>query len=216
MDAKQTRRRTEMVEQQLKGRDIHDSAVLKAMGTVPRHRFVSLKRQEMAYHDGPLPIGCDQTISQPYIVASMTQELRLKASSRVLEIGTGCGYQAAVLAEIAREVFSIEYVPELLERARKVLKDLQYRNIHLRDGDGSHGWPERAPYDGILVTAAAPQMPEGLINQLKIGGKMVLPLATDEWGRQFLYRVTRHASGYDSEKLYEVRFVPMIGEIEGK
>jgi len=103
-----------------------------------------------------------------------------------------------------------------LERARKVLKDLQYRNIHLRDGDGSHGWPERAPYDGILVTAAAPQMPEGLINQLKIGGKMVLPLATDEWGRQFLYRVTRHASGYDSEKLYEVRFVPMIGEIEGK
>jgi protein-L-isoaspartate(D-aspartate) O-methyltransferase len=205
-----------MVEHQLRGRDIRDAAVLKAMGTVPRHRFVSFKRQDRAYDDTPLPIGYDQTISQPYVVASMTQELRLPRNARVLEIGTGCGYQAAVLAEIAATVYTIEMVPELYETAGNILRDLGYRNIWLREGDGAAGWPDKAPFDGILVTAAAPKMPSLLLSQLKTGGVMIIPLAIDQWGRQFLTKVTKTDAGCREEQLYEVRFVPMVGEIEGE
>jgi len=203
-----------MVRQQLAERDIVDTNVLDSMRTVPRHRFVSQKRQSMAYDDSPLPIGHDQTISQPYVVAAMTQELTPRPDHRILEIGTGCGYQAAILAEIVRHVYTIEFVPELAERSHKTLKDLRYRNITVRSGDGTRGWPEEAPFDGIIVTAAAPRKPTTLMKQLKRGGSMIIPLATDPWGRQFLTRIERTEQGFEEETLFEVRFVPMIGAIE--
>ncbi len=206
--------RRQMVEEQLLTRDIVDKRVLDAMGKVPRHQFVSRKRQLQAYTDGPLAIGEGQTISQPYIVASMTQSLALTPTSKVLEIGTGCGYQAAILAELCRMVCTVEIIPELKERAQAMLKSLKYNNIRIQVSDGTAGWPVEAPFDGVIVTAAAPFMPEILIEQLRVGGHMVLPLATDQWGRQFLHRITRTADGYDDEELYEVRFVPMVGDIE--
>jgi len=210
-------RRLSMVAEQLEQRDIDDPDVLAAMRTVPRHLFVPERRnRDTAYSDGPQVIGYGQTISQPYVVASMTQLLELKPSDRILEIGTGCGYQAAVLAEIVKQVYTVEIIPELVRRARQTLKDLGYRNVTVVDDDGSFGYPKAAPYDGILVTAAAPKMPEELVRQLKIGRHMVLPMATDKWGRQFLYKITRTETGTESERLYEVRFVPMVGDIEGR
>jgi len=206
--------RRRMVEEQLRRRDITDARVLAAMRRVPRHLFVPERRRSRAYHDGPLEIGYGQTISQPYIVASMTQYLELKRDSRVLEIGTGCGYQTAILAELCDQVFSVEVVAELLERARRTLKRLGYAQVRTALRDGTSGWPEEAPFDGIIVTAAAPKLPRALTEQLAIGGVMIIPLATDPYGRQFLVRVARDAEGIKRRTLYEVRFVPMVGEIE--
>ena len=203
-----------MVENQLKGRDITDERVLNSMRKIPRHLFVTLKRQDEAYSDSPLQIGFGQTISQPYVVASMTQELRLRDNSRVLEIGTGCGYQTAILSDLAKEVYSVEVIPELTDKARRILKKLGCRNVHTDVRDGFLGWPEKAPYDGIIVTAAAPKVPEPLLQQLAMGGAMIIPLTSDSYGRQFLTRITRDADGIKQHTLYEVRFVPMIGEVE--
>ncbi len=207
-------RRFRMVEEDLAGRDIDDEAVLDAMRTVPRHLFVPERLRDRAYADGPLPIGEGQTISQPYVVASMTQHLELSPSSRVLEIGTGSGYQAAVLAEIAAEVYSVEVIPELHESTARLLEELGYRNIHVTLGDGSRGWPEEAPFDGIIITAAAPRIPEQLISQLRVGRHMVLPVATMAGWAQELQRITRTQTGHTIERLYDVRFVPMRGEID--
>jgi len=206
--------RRRMIEDQLCRRDITDARVLAAMRRVPRHLFVPERRRVNAYRDGPLEIGFGQTISQPYIVASMTQHLSLKREGRVLEIGTGCGYQTAVLAELCEHVFSVEVVPELLDRARQTLKQLGYDRVRTALKDGSLGWPEEAPFDGIVVTAAAPRLPAALIDQLAVSGVMVIPLTTDRYGRQFLVRVTKDAEGIKRHTLYEVRFVPMVGEVE--
>jgi protein-L-isoaspartate(D-aspartate) O-methyltransferase len=206
--------RHQMVETQLESRDITDTRVLDAMRRIPRHLFVSLKRQGEAYNDNPLLIGHGQTISQPYVVASMTQELRLRANSRVLEIGTGCGYQTAILSDLAKEVYSVEVIPELTDRARRILKKLGCRNVYTDVRDGFLGWPEKGPYDGIIVTAAAPKVPEPLIRQLAKGGRMIIPLTTDTYGRQYLTEITRDSGGIKQRQLYEVRFVPMVGEVE--
>lgn len=206
--------RHRMVEDQLKTRDITDTRVLNSMLRIPRHLFVSLKRQAEAYHDSPSLIGHGQTISQPYVVASMTQELGVKASSRVLEIGTGCGYQTAILSDLAKEVYSVEVIPELTDKARRILKKLGCRNVHTDVRDGFLGWPEKAPFDRIIVTAAAPKVPEPLLRQLAVGGTMIIPLTSDSFGRQFLTRITRDADGIKQHALYEVRFVPMVGEVE--
>ena len=206
--------RLRMVDEQLAARGIRDNAVLAAMRTVPRHLFVPDKSRAQAYHDGPLSIGYGQTISQPYVVASMTEHLELQANSKVLEIGTGCGYQAAVLAEITHRVFTIEMVPELLQRTDKLLHQLGYGHIRTMLNDGSLGWAEEAPFDAIIVTAAAPRIPETLVEQLADGGRMVLPLSIGDFGRQDLIKVRKSRQGIEKQTLYEVRFVPMRGEVE--
>ncbi len=205
--------RMRMVDQQLVPRGIHDAAVLGAMRSVPRHKFVPERYVREAYNDGPLPIGEGQTISQPYVVASMTELLELDGTSTVLEIGTGCGYQTAVLAEIAQRVYSVEVIGGLLEKARRTLDELGYRNIESRVGDGSLGWPEAAPFDAIIVTAAAPKIPRTLVSQLADGGRMVLPLAVGPFGRQDLVKAVKTKRGLETQTLYEVRFVPMVGEV---
>ena len=201
--------RSQMVDRQLATRDIRDPRVLSAMRKVPRHELVPEPQRERAYRDSPLPIGHGQTISQPYIVALMTQLLELDGSERVLEIGTGSGYQAAVLAEIAREVYSIEIVPELAARARADLARLGYENVHLREGDGYRGWPEHAPFDAIVVTAAPDHVPEPLVEQLAVGGRLVLPVGRFH---QELMVIKREADGVVRERSVAVRFVPMTGE----
>ena len=198
-----------MVERQIAERGVRDPAVLAAMRAVPRHVFVPPSLEQQAYADGPLPIGHGQTISQPYIVASMTEELRVGADSRVLEVGTGSGYQTAVLAEICREVYTIEIVPELHRHAREVLERLGYSNIHFKLGDGSLGWPEHAPYDGIIVTAAARDIPAALVEQLAEGGRLVIPLQGPGFQGQSLYVVTREQDRVKKHYLYDVRFVPL-------
>ena len=200
-----------MVDTQIEARGIRDPRVLEAMRTVPRHRFVPPALQDQAYADTPLPIGSSQTISQPFIVAYMTEALQLPPAATVLEIGTGSGYQAAVLAEVAREVYSIEIVPELAERSAQVLAELGYDNVHLRAGDGYSGWPEAAPFDGIMVTAAPDHVPPALVEQLAVGARLVIPV-----GRfaQDMRIVTRTADGSVSETTIPVRFVPMTGEAE--
>jgi len=205
------RKRAAMVKEQIAARGIKDKAVLDAMLKVKRHLFVPTNLQSRAYADHPLPIGKEQTISQPYIVALMTEALRLKPGARVLEIGTGSGYQAAVLGEIASEVFTIEIIPELGKRARKLLKRLGYKNIHLRVGDGFGGWPQKAPFDAIILTACPAKIPRPLLAQLKKpGGTLVAPVGPD--GSQELVRVTRLAKGMKREHLLYVRFVPMTGK----
>jgi protein-L-isoaspartate(D-aspartate) O-methyltransferase len=186
------RERAQMVQEQLHARGIRDAAVLDAIRRVPRHRFVPPEYQAQAYADHPLPIGFEQTISQPYIVGYMTEAARVSAGERVLEIGTGSGYQAAVLAEIAGEVYSIEIVPELAERARALLAELGYRNLHVRTGDGYAGWRERAPFDAILVTAAPSHVPPALVAQLAVNGRMVIPVGT---GEQEMRVITKTRSG---------------------
>jgi len=203
--------RTSMVLEQLRNRDIRDEKVLAAMAMVPRHLFVPSALRSMAYNDGPLPIGYKQTISQPYIVAYMTEALELKPGAKVLEIGTGSGYQAAVLAAIAAEVFTIEIVPELAKSAGETLGKLGYRNIHVLAGDGYQGWPDQAPFEAIIVTAAPDHIPQPLIDQLAPGGRLVIPVGT---GNQEMMIVTRTASGVVSRKTIAVRFVPMTGEAE--
>lgn len=196
-----------MVSTQLVPRGIKDDRVLLAMGKVPRHLFVPDSMQYRAYDDSALQIGEGQTVSQPFMVAMMTQLLELTGSERVLEIGTGSGYQTAILAEIVREVFTVELIPELSDRARAVLEKLGYRNIHFRVGDGTLGWPEHAPYDAILVSAAPAAVPPALVEQLKLGGQMVIPVGTDF---QELVLVTRKETGWDEQRLIGVRFVPLI------
>jgi protein-L-isoaspartate(D-aspartate) O-methyltransferase len=202
-------RRLQMVETQLRARGIRNAAVLEAMRRVPRERFVPANLQARAYDDGPLPIGDGQTISQPYIVAYMTEALDARKSDRVLEIGTGSGYQAAVLAELVAEVYTIEIVPTLAARARELLDALGYRNIRARHGDGYAGWPEAAPFDKIIVTAAPPEMPQALVDQLAVGGVMVVPVGPrDEI--QMMTIVRKTAEGVVRRETIPVRFVPMI------
>jgi protein-L-isoaspartate(D-aspartate) O-methyltransferase len=202
--------RDRMVETQLAGRGISDSRVLEAMRKVPRHLFVEEALQEQAYSDFPLPIGEKQTISQPYIVALMTVTLGIEGHEKILEIGTGSGYQAAVLAELADRVFSIERFPGLAYRANQILQKLGYRNVIIRVADGSLGWPEEAPFDGIIVTAGTPRIPDPLIDQLVVGGRLVIPVG----GKisQELVLVERTPEGKKVTELGGVRFVDLVGK----
>jgi len=207
-------RRMDMVTDQIASRGIKDKAVLEALRKVPRHRFVPAVWQPLAYTDGPLPIGEGQTISQPYIVAWMTELIEPAKKMRVLEIGTGSGYQAAILAECVGEVDSIEVVPTLGRKAKALLGDLAYRNVQVRIGDGYAGWPERAPYDAILLTAAPPsEVPRPLLDQLKPGGRLVAPVGRDD---QRLVRITKTPTGFKREVLAGVRFVPMTGKAQNE
>jgi protein-L-isoaspartate(D-aspartate) O-methyltransferase len=201
--------RTRMVDDQLAARDIKDPRVLDAMKRVPRHEFVPEPLRDRAYIDSPLPIGHDQTISQPYIVAFMTEALALEPSHRVLEIGTGSGYQAAILGELAKEVYSIEIIEPLAERARQTLARLGYGNVHVRTGNGYLGWPEQAPFDRVMVTAAPDAIPQPLIDQLRIGGLMAIPVGV---GDQELRILRRTANGMETLRTLPVRFVPMTGK----
>ena len=201
--------RLRMVERQLRGRDIQDPRVLAAMARVPRHQFVPASQQVWAYDDRPLPIGYRQTISQPYIVAYMTQALELPPEATVLEIGTGSGYQAAVLAELGYEVYTIEIVPELAARAEATLEALGYQNVHVRHGDGYQGWPEHAPFDGVIVTAAPDHVPSPLVDQLAINARLVIPVGDR---RQEMTILTKTDNGVVERTTIPVLFVPMTGE----
>jgi protein-L-isoaspartate(D-aspartate) O-methyltransferase len=209
--AAQQRARERMVREQIEARGVRDERVLAAVRKVPRHLFVPDDMEPYAYADGPLPIGYRQTISQPYIVAFMTEALQLKPQDRVLEVGTGSGYQAAVLAEIVREVYSIEIVAPLGREASERLKTLGYSNIQVRIGNGYRGWPEAAPFDAIIVTAAPDHVPSTLVDQLGEGGRMILPVGRSI---QNLVRLRRTPKGIKRETLLPVRFVPMVGEAE--
>jgi len=207
------KQRTRMVETQIRARSISDPQLLKVMETIPRHLFVDEGLIDQAYSDNPLPIGEKQTISQPYIVGLMTQALDLKGRERILEIGTGSGYQTAILAKLVDRVFSIERVAALATRARKILDKLNCYNVAIRVGDGSYGWKEEAPFDAIITTAAAPQIPQYLVEQLAPGGKLVVPIGSRE--EQTLYKITRsveNPAGIKKEDLGGCRFVSLIGE----
>jgi len=209
MDQEQARRH--MVTNDLARHGVHDPLVLAAMGKVERERFVPPDLRDMAYWNGPLPIGRGQTISQPYIVALMTEALQLKGGEHVLEVGAGSGYAAAILAEIAGTVLTIERVAELADRARSVLDGLNIRNVTVIHGDGTRGHNASAPYDAIVVTAGGPHVPRPLMDQLKIGGRLVIPIGSEE-SFQTLVRVTRQSQDeFREERLCEVRFVPLIG-----
>lgn len=203
-------RRQAMVDRTIRARGVEDEAVLEAMETVPRHRFVLQEYLDQAYGDHPLPIGYGQTISQPYIVALMTELMGLKPDSKVLEIGTGSGYQAAVLAELVDEVYTIEIVPELAERSTATLRDLGYTRVHTRQGDGYYGWPEEAPFDAIIVTAAPDHVPNPLVQQLKNGGRLIVPIGP-QGGFQSLWQITRQGDELDAVNIAGVRFVPLVG-----
>lgn len=208
-----TRARRAMVENDLKGRDITDPQVLAAMAKVPRHRFVSKKQWPVAYRDHPLPIAEGQTISQPYVVALMTQFLRLKGGDRVLEIGTGSGYQAAILAELTPEVYSIEIREGLVEKSKAVLRELAYGNVKVKHGDGYFGWKQYAPFDAIIVTCAANHIPPPLIEQLRVGGRLIIPVgSTTYW--QTLTLMEKTVDGLAVRHLGSVSFVPMMGEVQ--
>jgi protein-L-isoaspartate(D-aspartate) O-methyltransferase len=198
--------RRQMVKYQLRDRGIKDERVLAAMSKVPRHQFVDSSLRDLAYSDRPLPIGHNQTISQPYVVAYMTEAAEISPEEKVLEIGTGSGYQAAVLGEIAKEVYSIEIIPQLAERARRTLSQLGYKNIEVKTGDGYQGWAEHAPYDAIIVTAAPERVPQPLIDQLAINGKMVIPVGT--WYQEIVV-LTKTQDSIIEERTIPVRFVPM-------
>lgn len=212
-DDPETARRNAMVDQQIEARGIRNPRVLRAMRVVPRHRFVPEKMRPFAYEDRPLPIGHDQTISQPYIVALMSELAEVRPGSRVLEVGTGSGYQAAVLAEMGADVYSIEIVEPLAKQARVTLFALGYGGVRLRTGDGYAGWPETAPFDAIVVTAAPETIPTPLKEQLKVGGVLVIPVGDD---RQTLMQVRRTKSGFEERRVIPVRFVPMTGKAAGK
>ena len=203
--------RHKMVEGQLIPRQIFDPLTLEAMRTVPRHKFVPLDMQSYAYADGPLPIGEGQTISQPYIVALMTQSAGINKDSRVLEIGTGSGYAAAVLSRIAKEVYTIERIESLAVKAAACFQELGYSNIHTKTGDGTLGWPEEGPYDAILVTAGAPVIPSSFLNQLKDGGRVIIPVG-DAVSQQLIRLLKTPQGQYSREVLEYVRFVPLIGQ----
>jgi len=214
MSAYETERRR-MVDEQIEAREIADPRVLAAMRQVPRHEFVPAAERAHAYEDRPLPIGEGQTISQPYIVALMTQLAGVGRGARVLEVGTGSGYQAAVLAACGAEVYSIEIVDALAKRAQQDLARLGIENVHVRSGDGYRGWPEAAPFDAIVVTAAAPQVPPALLSQLRTGGRLVIPVG-ETWHEQTLQVHTRTETGFDVQDVVPVRFVPMTGAVRGK
>lgn len=201
--------RMQMVDEQIAARDIKNPRVLEAMRRVPRHEFVPAALRGSAYQDSPLPIGHDQTISQPFIVAYMTEALELDGTQRVLEIGTGSGYQAAVLGELAKEVYTIEIVAPLAERARQTLAQLGYKNVHVRTGNGYLGWPEQAPFDRVMVTAAPDDVPPALVEQLKVGGLMAIPVGV---GVQELRILRRTPAGLETLRTLPVRFVPMTGK----
>ncbi len=202
--------RERMVETQLIARGISDPKVLEAMRKVPRHLFVDEALQDQAYNDHPLPISDKQTISQPYVVALMTESLKFTGQEKVLEIGTGSGYQAAVLAELAGRVFSIERHPGLALRANQVLRDLGYRNVIIRVGDGSMGWPDDAPFDAVMVTAGTPEVPQPLVDQLAVGGRLIVPVG-DRLG-QDLVLVQRRPEGITKTNMGGVRFVDLVGK----
>jgi protein-L-isoaspartate(D-aspartate) O-methyltransferase len=206
--------RTRMVRDQILARGLKDERVLVAMARVPRHEFVPASQRPMAYEDGPLPIGYGQTISQPYIVAFMTAALDPKPADRVLEIGTGSGYQAAVLSGLVAEVFSIEVVEPLGRRARADLKRLGYGNVRVRIGDGYLGWPEAAPFDAIIVTCAPERVPPALVAQLKPGGRMIVPVGPAD-GVQELYLLHKGPEGLETQAVLPVRFVPMVEKASG-
>jgi protein-L-isoaspartate(D-aspartate) O-methyltransferase len=203
--------RKQMIEKQIRARGVKDQRVLDAMMRVERHHFVPQGLESEAYNDSPLSIGEGQTISQPYIVALMTELAKLRPDSNVLEVGTGSGYQAAILAVLAREVYTIEIIPSLGNRAKEQLHALGYNNVHVRIGDGYKGWSEAAPFDAIIVTAAPDHIPQPLVDQLKVGGKMVIPLG-DFY--QDLKVITKKEKGIEQENIIPVRFVPMTGEAE--
>jgi len=204
------RQREEMVRHQIEARGIKDPFVLTAFQSVPRHLFVSEALRDQAYGDYPLPIGEQQTISQPYIVAEMTQALELREDDRVLEIGTGSGYQAAILAEIVYRVYTVERIRSLYIQARKLLDKLRYHNIVMRCGDGTAGWKDESPFDAIIVTAGAPEIPEKLLNQLAEGGRMVVPVGNQH--SQDLIKVVKDKKGIHKSNLGGCRFVKLIGE----
>jgi protein-L-isoaspartate(D-aspartate) O-methyltransferase len=200
--------RARMVQEQLVARGITDTRVLEAMRAVPRHEFVPAASRTQAYADSALPIGEGQTISQPYIVALMTEAAAVRRDDRVLEVGTGSGYQAAVLAALGADVYSIEIVEPLARRAAETLRRLGYGGVHLRQGDGYAGWPDAAPFDAIVVTAAPPRVPPALVAQLAPGGRLVIPVGEDE---QELQVMVRGPSGVETRRIAPVRFVPMVG-----
>jgi protein-L-isoaspartate(D-aspartate) O-methyltransferase len=207
------KQRTRMVDSQIRSRGIGDQRVLKIMETIPRHLFVDEALRDQAYNDNPLPIDERQTISQPYIVALMTEALNLKGNEKVLELGTGSGYQTAILAELAERVFSIERIASLASGARKILDSLNYYNVAIRVGDGTYGWKEESPFDAIIVTAGAPDIPKTLVEQLIVGGRLVLPIG----GRhsQALIKLTRLSEGINDVKKEDLggcRFVDLIGD----
>ena len=202
--------REAMVENQIIARGITDARVLAAMRSVPRHAFIPDKYASEAYEDHPMPVGAGQTISQPYIVALMTSHLQLNGKEKVLEIGTGSGYQAAILAKLSKAVHSVERIPELAESAKKTLKELGIKNVFVHSGDGSLGWPEAAPYDRIIVTAAAPAVPKDLIDQLKPGGRLIIPVG-ERWN-QMLEEWVRTDAGLEKLDVLPVVFVPLLGE----
>ena len=214
--------RRRMVEEQVLRRDVRAPAVVAAMTEVPRHLFVPAERRGLAYADTALPIGGGQTISQPYVVALMTSLLEVGPGARVLEVGTGSGYHAAVLSRVAGEVYTIEIVPELAARARRTLARLGYGNVHVRTGDGYRGWPEAAPFDAILLTAAPREVPAPLLAQLKPGGRLVAPVGPapeggeGAAGQELLVLVKRAGGGVDTRRVLPVRFVPMTGEAQGR
>jgi len=201
--------RNRLVDRTIVERGIKDPRVIAAMRRVPRHEFVPLEQRAHAYDDRPLPIGFDQTISQPYIVAAMTEAAHVRPGARVLEVGTGSGYQAAVLAEVGADVYSIEIVEPLARRTHELLAKLGYKALHLRIGDGYQGWPDAAPFEAIIVTAAPREVPPPLVEQLAVGGRLVIPVGDEQ---QQLKVITRNTSGSTTETLFDVRFVPMTGE----
>lgn len=200
----------EMVQTQIAARGVKDMRVLAAMGTIPRHFFVEESMQSKAYQDGPLLIGENQTISQPYMVALMTEALQLRPTDRVLEIGTGSGYQTAILAKLSEWVYSVERFPNLARKAQSIIEQLNITNVSILVGDGSQGWEEHSPYNGIVVTAGSPDFPKSLLNQLANGGRLVIPVG--DRSSQTLWRVTRRGAQLDYEDLGGCRFVKLMGE----
>lgn len=209
LDERRAAERRRMVEDQIAVRGVRDLRMLKVLQSIPRHRFIPGEGRPDAYEDRPVAIGCGQTISQPYMVAVMTEWLVVASTDRVLEVGTGSGYQTAVLARLAREVVTVERHADLSATARKLLQGMQYDNIEFVVGDGSLGWPDRAPYEGILVTAGAPHVPQALLEQLADGGRLVAPVGGRE--EQSLVRITRHGGQFKEEVGMGCRFVPLLG-----
>jgi protein-L-isoaspartate(D-aspartate) O-methyltransferase len=204
--------RERMVARQIAARDVEDPRVLAALREVPRHRFMPEAVRAYAYEDSPVPIGLGQTISQPYIVAKMTELLRLRPTDRVFELGTGSGYQAAIASRIAAEVYTVEIFPELAARASATLAELGYKNVHVRAGDGTLGWPEKAPFDAILLTAAIPEIPKRLVEQLKPGGRAVVPVGEANAVQMLVYLEKTESGELKRRDVFEVRFVPVLKE----
>jgi protein-L-isoaspartate(D-aspartate) O-methyltransferase len=209
--AKMSELRKRMAARQVSARGVNDALVLEAMQTVPREKFVPRRLRSRAYADAPLPISAGQTISQPYIVAFMVEALQLKGGERVLEIGAGSGYAAAVLAEIARDVYAVERIAELADKAAATLADAGYANVHMKHGDGTFGWPDAAPFDAILVSAGAPSVPPALNKQLKIGGRLVIPVGSTRFVQELIRITRRDETSFVAENLADVCFVPLIG-----